>query len=104
MHVQQQVTAINMQHTFKQQCVHDYPGRIHINNPAKLVTGSETASTYISYAHNRWFYLCICTQSHKFNISSPNRYPCVAISQRIMYNVSLCCFIVKKLCLSSFFQ
>jgi len=30
------------------------------------------------------------TQSYKFNISSANRDPCVAISQQIMHNASSC--------------
>ena len=40
-------------------------------------------------------YLHTQTQLYKFNISSPNRDPCVAISQWSMHNASPCCVRVR---------
>ena len=47
----------------------------HINNPVKLVTLNHINL----YTHN--WYIYTQTQLYKFNISSPNKDPCVAISQ-----------------------
>ena len=91
MHVQHQMIAINMQYTSKKESVHDYPSRVHINNPAKLVTGSHI--NLISYAHNRYSYLCTYTQLHKFSIISPNRNSSVAIYHN---EPSLCHFRVRN--------
>jgi len=67
----------------------------HIDIAVKLVTGNHVNP----YTHN-W---CTQTQLQKFNISSPNRDPCVAISQRTMHNAP-CCVRVRMPSLSGFFS
>ena len=89
--IQHQMITINMQYTFKQQCVHDYIQAecitFHINNPVKLVTYGRKPCLPI---YPQLVYLNTKTQLYKFNISSPNRDPCVAKSWScIMYHLAV---------------
>ena len=104
MHVLSQnlMIVINMQHTFKQQYVHDYPSRFY-KITLQDYTHRKPHQLNISFAHNWGSYLCAYTQLYKFNTSSPNRHPCVTILQRTMHNASLCDF-KKKALFDQFFS
>jgi len=82
-----------------------YPSRMHHsqhNYLAQAVTGnhillldSPTISAF-AYTHS--------ISQVQPDLSSPNRDPCLAISQQTMHNASSFCIRVRTACLSSFFS